>query len=68
MAHWLKCRRISGLQAEISQGDLIIGNSPVKPDSWSGELKGIAIYHRELTATEVAQHYDDWKKKGDQIL
>ncbi len=44
-------------------GQLIIGNSPVKPDSWSGELKGIAIYHRELTATEVAQHYEDWTKK-----
>ncbi|MGA7513477.1 MAG: VanZ family protein [Candidatus Sulfotelmatobacter sp.] len=43
-------------------GRLVIGNSPVKPDSWSGELKGIAIYDRELTATEAGQHYQDWTR------
>ncbi len=43
-------------------GRLVIGNSPVKPDSWSGELKGIAIYDRELTAAEVGQHYRDWTR------
>ncbi|MGA9307117.1 MAG: LamG-like jellyroll fold domain-containing protein, partial [Candidatus Sulfotelmatobacter sp.] len=31
-------------------GRLIIGNSPVTTDEWSGQLKGLTIYDRELTA------------------
>jgi VanZ family protein len=41
-------------------GRLIIGNSPVTTDEWSGQLKGLAIYDRELTADEVAQHVANW--------
>src|SRR5215813_5350552 len=28
-------------------GRLIVGDSPGQPDNWSGELRGVAIYHRE---------------------
>jgi VanZ family protein len=41
-------------------GRLIIGNSPVTTDEWSGQLKGLAIYDRQLTADEVSQHLASW--------
>ena len=41
-------------------GRLVVGNSPATTHSWSGQLKGLALYDRELTADEVAQSFTDW--------
>jgi VanZ family protein len=41
-------------------GRLVVGDSPGQTDSWSGELLGLAIYHRELSATQVLRHYETW--------
>src|SRR3984957_823528 len=43
-------------------GRLIAGNSPVTTDNWSGQLRGLAIYDRELTADEVSNHFADWTR------
>lgn len=45
-------------------GDLVIGTSPVEPDGWSGKLRGLAIYRRELTAEQVLRHYETWTTQG----
>lgn len=45
-------------------GKVVIGTSPVRNDAWPGQLRGLAIYHRELTAAEVLQHYETWTAKG----
>jgi VanZ family protein len=45
-------------------GKLVIGGSPVDVDGWLGKLKGFAIYHKELTAQEVARHFETWTKQG----
>jgi hypothetical protein len=45
-------------------GQLVIGASPVERDSWQGELRGLAIYHCELTAAQVLHHYGTWAKQG----
>ncbi len=45
-------------------GRLIVGNSPVTTDEWRGWVRGLAIYHRELTADEVSEHFANWTK-GD---
>lgn len=45
-------------------GQLVVGTSPVKNDNWSGQLSGLAIYRRELTAAEVFQQYRAWETKG----
>jgi hypothetical protein len=47
-------------------GQLVIGNAPKTSYNWSGRVKGLAIYDRKLSATEVAQDFADWTK-GTQL-
>jgi len=53
-----------GLSIKDLTGKLIIANSPLQNDSWSGQLRGLAIYSSELNAAQVIQHYKDWTRKG----
>ena len=41
---------------------MIVGNSPVTTDDWSGQVRGLAVYGRELTADEVSSHFANWTK------
>lgn len=41
-------------------GQIIMGTSPSDYDPWPGELRGLAIYSKELTATEVVRHFLNW--------
>ena len=43
-------------------GRLVIANSPIFNESWSGVLSGLAIYNSELTATQIARHYAHWNR------
>ena len=52
------------LSAEDLSGRLVLGDSAGQPDSWSGELLGLAIYHRQLTATQALHNYASWKESG----
>jgi len=52
------------LSAANFTGRLILANSPVANDSWSGVLRGLAIYHRELTPAQVEQDYHNWTVTG----
>lgn len=45
-------------------GKLVVGNSSVTTDTWSGRLRGLAIYDRQLTASQVAQNYQSWLGNG----
>jgi VanZ family protein len=45
-------------------GRLVLGDSPRRGDSWSGQLLGLAIYHRELTTPQVLEHYEAWTQRG----
>ena len=45
-------------------GRLVVANSPVDNDSWSGDLKGLALYGRELNQAEVSRHYTTWTETG----
>ena len=45
-------------------GQIVIGTSPVANDSWQGELRGLAIYHQQLSSAQVLQHYETWTKRG----
>ena len=48
------------LSGEDLTGQIIIGNAPATTDSWSGKVKGLAIYDRELPPAEVSQDYANW--------
>ena len=48
------------LSAKEFTGRLVLGDSPGQPDSWSGQLLGLAIYRRELTPPQVLRHYETW--------
>ncbi len=52
-----------GLSANDLVGQLIGANSPLQHNSWSGQLRALALYGSELNATQVAQHYEDWTRK-----
>ena len=41
-------------------GQLVVGNNPIVDNGWQGQLRGLAIYDRELTAAEVMQHHAAW--------
>lgn len=41
-------------------GQLILGSSPVRYDTWFGKLRGLALFHHELTASQVAGHCQAW--------
>jgi hypothetical protein len=46
-------------------GQFVIGNAPTTAYSWSGRLKGLAIYNGELSADEVSQSSVAWTKGSD---
>jgi hypothetical protein len=48
------------LSTQDLTGQIVVGNNPLVDDGWQGQLRGLAIYDRELNAAEVLQHYDDW--------
>ncbi len=45
-------------------GQLIVGNTPGAVNDWSGQLKGLAIYDRELKAAEVGNGLASWITGG----
>jgi hypothetical protein len=57
-----------GLSSRDFVGQLVIANSPVANDSWSGQLRGLAIFDRDLTAAEVLQHFNTWTKNGQPVI
>jgi VanZ family protein len=41
-------------------GQLILGTTPVEHRQWRGEIRGLAIYAKQLTPAEVLSHYAAW--------
>jgi VanZ family protein len=44
---------------------LVFGTSPIANDSWSGLWRGLALYGQELSARQVARHYETWNANGE---
>jgi len=56
-----------GLTIKDLTGQLLVGNHPLGDDGWQGQLKGLAIYNRELTAAEVLHDYNAWTTNQAEI-
>jgi VanZ family protein len=52
------------LSADDLSGQLVVANSPVDNDRWSGELRGLAFYSCELPDADVLRHYATWTQTG----
>ena len=46
-------------RSELS-GEIVLGTSPVNYHPWSGELRGLAIYSKELAPADALLHYKQW--------
>jgi VanZ family protein len=46
-------------RSELS-GEVVLGTSPVTYHPWQGEVRGLAIYAKELAPVEALQHYKEW--------
>lgn len=44
-------------------GRLVIGTAPGGDNSWHGEVRGLAIYSRELTPEQVSRHFATWTQE-----
>ena len=45
-------------------GQLVVGNAPSTTYNWSGQVRGLAVYDRELSAADVSQGFLDWTNGG----
>ena len=48
-------------------GQVILANSPVLDSSWSGQVKGLAIYDRARSAEQVLRDYQNWTNVRDLV-
>jgi len=54
--------RISGSEL---LGEIILGTSPVSYHPWSGELRGLAIYSKDLAPADAILHYEQWRNPSE---
>jgi VanZ like family len=52
------------LTMENFDGNFLLGHNPSGHQSWTGDVLGLALYRRELTGEEVAEHYREWREIG----
>jgi VanZ family protein len=45
-------------------GEIVVGTSPISHSLWTGDLRGLAIYSKELTAADALQHYKEWTEQS----
>jgi hypothetical protein len=53
-----------GVFPEEFSGRLIIGNSPIYNNNWTGLVRGIAVFDRALSAEEISRQYNKWQETG----
>jgi hypothetical protein len=41
-------------------GQIVLGGSAVDNQPWPGEIRGLVVYEKELSAAEVSLHYTNW--------
>jgi len=52
------------LSGQNLAGQLVIADSPKTSDSWSGVLRGLALFSQVLSPARALHHYETWTKGG----
>jgi len=52
------------IPASSFTGRLVLGDSPLQPDSWWGQIRGLAMYGADLSAEQTSRHYATWRASG----
>jgi len=52
-----------GLSADDLTGKLIVATTALQSHSWSGQVRGLAVYRSKLSPQQTAKHYVDWMQK-----
>ena len=53
---------------QLTNTQLILGNSPTGKNPWKGDIYGLAAYSRPLSEKEVFQNYQLWLKRNSSEL
>ncbi len=56
------------LSSNYLSGQLILADAPLRGNSWSGQLRGLAIYGSQLSPEQVARQYADWTQSKEPLL
>jgi hypothetical protein len=46
-------------------GEIVLGTSPVTYNPWRGEIRGLAVYSKQLTPEDAFRHYQEWTGPGE---
>lgn len=49
-------------------GQLVLGDSPLRSDSWRGQVRGLAIYKGAFSSEQVAEHCANWMQGRESHL
>ena len=49
-------------------GPILLGHSPDGHQAWTGDLLGLAVYEKALTAGEVSKDYKEWQEANTEML
>lgn len=60
---FIKAARFS-IPRDALAGRLIVGDGPLQPDSFRGQVRGVAVYDGELSVAQVLRHYWSWTGNG----
>src|SRR5713226_8755094 len=60
----LKSVRNFTLSSRELTDQFVVGDAPANSFNWSGMVKGLAVYNRELTDAEVSREFANWTKSG----
>ncbi|MBV6431533.1 MAG: hypothetical protein IANPNBLG_01665 [Bryobacteraceae bacterium] len=52
------------IPADSFTGRMVVGDIPRQPNSFSGEIRGLALFGTELSASEVAKDAVSWTREG----
>ncbi|MCC6366555.1 MAG: VanZ family protein [Bryobacterales bacterium] len=52
------------IPAASFQGQVVLGDAPRQPNSFTGEIRDLALFNAELSAAQAARDFETWTREG----